>query len=156
MIAIVEGELPTDDIERAAQTALAGTAGAVVRFIGTVRNHSQGHDIAYLEYEAYRPMAERQMQLIAAEVQERWVCSCAMAHRLGRLEIGEASVVVAVAAPHRREAFEACAFAMDRIKQSVPIWKKEVARDGHWWVEDPIAGPAADGSSINGQGARLA
>ena len=139
VITIVEGEIPADEIERAAQDALQGGAGAVVRFTGTVRNLSEGHDIAHLEYEAYRPMAQRQMQLIAQETEKRWGCSCSMAHRLGRLEIGEASVVVVVAAPHRREAFEACASAMDRFKQSVPIWKKEVARDGFWWVEDPLA-----------------
>lgn len=153
MIAIVEGKLPVDEVEQAAQHALGNAAGAVVRFLGTVREHSQGHHIAHLEYEAYRPMAERQMQLIVGEVRQRWNCSCAMAHRLGRLEIGEVSVVVAVAASHRREAFEACAYAMDRIKQSVPIWKKEVATDGFWWVEDPLSGPPATSGAETGRAA---
>ena len=141
MIAVVEGELPVDEIVRAVETAQAGGAGAVVTFLGVVRNRSQGHDIQYLEYSAYKPMAEREMARIAEETQTRWGCACAMAHRVGRLEIGEASIVIAVAAPHRAAAFEACRYAIDQVKETVPVWKKEVATDGYWWVEDPVAGP---------------
>lgn len=141
MIAVVEHELPVDEVVRAVETAQAGGAGAVITFLGVVRNRSQGHAIQYLEYSAYKPMAEREMERIAEEVRARWGCACAMAHRVGRLEIGEASIVIAVAAPHRGAAFEACRYAIDRVKETVPVWKKEVAVDGFWWVEDPVAGP---------------
>lgn len=141
MIAVVEHELPVDEVVRAVEAAQAGAAGVVITFLGVVRNRSQGHDIQYLEYSAYKPMAEREMERIAAEVRSRWDCACAMAHRVGRLEIGEASIVIAVAAPHRGAAFEACHYAIDRVKETVPVWKKEVAVDGFWWVEDPVAGP---------------
>jgi molybdopterin synthase catalytic subunit len=136
---IVEGELPVDEVVRSVEKAGNGGTGAVVTFLGTVRNHSQGHDIQYLEYQCYRPMAEREMRRIANEVYERWGVACSMSHRVGRLYVGEASVVVAVAAPHRKEAFAACHYAVDRLKESVPVWKKEVARGGYWWVEDPLA-----------------
>lgn len=138
MIVILNEELPVDEIVRAAQNEDAGAAGAVVTFLGTVRNNSQGHEIEYLEYEAYSPMALREMERIAQEVRERWGVPCSMGHRLGRLEIGEVSVVIAVASPHRKAAFEACHWAIDRVKETVPIWKKEVATDGYWWVEDPV------------------
>jgi molybdopterin synthase catalytic subunit len=136
---IVEGELPVDAVARSVEDAAMGGAGAVVTFLGTVRNRSQGHEIQYLEYQCYQPMAEREMRRIADEVRERWGAVCTMAHRVGRLYVGEASIVVAVAAPHRKEAFAACRYAVDCVKESVPIWKKEVATDGYWWVEDPLA-----------------
>lgn len=89
----------------------------------------------HLEYEAYRPMADNQLARIAGEIRERWgIGDVAIAHRLGRLEIGDVSLVVAVASAHRKEAFEACAYAIDRIKQIVPIWKKEFFEDGEVWV----------------------
>jgi molybdopterin synthase catalytic subunit len=91
-----------------------------------------------LEYQAYKPMAILEMAKISKEVQSRWGFPCAILHRVGRLEIGEASVVIAVAAPHRGEAFDACRYAIDRVKETVPVWKKEVAADGYWWVEDPL------------------
>ncbi|MDQ3814037.1 MAG: molybdenum cofactor biosynthesis protein MoaE [Armatimonadota bacterium] len=141
MIAIVEGELPINDVVRAVEAAQGGAMGALVTFVGTVRNYSMGHTIEYLEYSAYKPMAEKQMRQIAREVHERWGLPCAMAHRVGRLHVGEASIVVAVAAPHRKEAFAACHYAVERVKESVPIWKKEVATDGSWWVEDPLSLP---------------
>ena len=143
MIQIVETELQVGEVARAAGEELGGGAGAAVTFVGTVRNISQGHSIQYLEYSAYKPMAEAEMRRIADEVRERWGLSCAMAHRVGRLQIGEASIVVAVASPHRKEAFEACQWAVDEVKSRVPIWKKEVASDGFWWVEDPVGGPTS-------------
>ncbi len=136
---IVEGELPVDEVVRSVEKAGNGGAGAVVTFLGTVRNNSQGHEVKYLEYQCYKPMAEREMRRIAHEVHERWGVVCSMSHRVGRLYVGEASVVVAVAAPHRKEAFAACHYAVERLKESVPVWKKEVATDGYWWVEDPVA-----------------
>ena len=109
--------------------------GAVVTFLGTVRDHSEGRDVLYLEYEAYQPMAENMLSQIAQEVRERWdIQDMAIAHRTGRLEIGEISLVVALASPHRREAFEASEYAVERIKHLVPIWKKEVFEGGAAWV----------------------
>jgi molybdopterin synthase catalytic subunit len=110
--------------------------GGVVTFRGIVRDNSRGKRVHYLEYDAYPEMAEREMAVIAAEVERRWQTDhIAMVHRIGRLEIGECSVVVAVACPHRGEAFEACRYAIDTLKRTVPIWKKEVAEDGEEWVE---------------------
>jgi molybdopterin synthase catalytic subunit len=111
------------------------TDGAVVTFDGIVRNNFNGRTVHYLEYEAYAEMAERQMAEIGAEVRRKFpIGEVAIIHRLGRLEIGESSIVIAVAAPHRQAAFEACAYAMDRVKEQVPVWKKEFFADGddHW------------------------
>lgn len=111
--------------------------GGVVSFVGTVRDRARGRVIEHLEYEAYPEMAEREMHKIADRVAERWAGTrLAMAHRVGRLAVGEAAVVIVAAAPHRAEAFEACRFAIDTLKQTVPIWKKEVATDGEYWVDD--------------------
>jgi molybdopterin converting factor subunit 1 len=110
------------------------TAGGVVTFIGKVREHSQGAVIHHLEYEAYEPMALRVMQQIAAGVEaEIPDARVAIHHRLGWLGIGELAVIVAAAAPHRAEAFDACRAAIDRLKRDVPIWKREVAVDGTTW-----------------------
>ena len=110
--------------------------GGVVTFRGIVRDSSRGKRVRYLEYDAYPEMAERELATIAAEVERRWRTDhIALVHRIGRLEIGECSVVVAVACPHRAEAFEACRYAIDTLKMTVPIWKKEVAEDGEEWVE---------------------
>jgi molybdopterin synthase catalytic subunit len=111
------------------------TDGAVVTFDGIVRNNFAGRAVRFLEYEAYAEMAEKKMAEIGKEIRQKFsVGEIAMVHRLGRLEIGESSVVIAVAAPHRHAAFEACAYAMDRVKEAVPIWKKEFFIDGdeHW------------------------
>jgi molybdopterin synthase catalytic subunit len=111
--------------------------GGVATFTGVVRNHSRGQQIDHLEYEAYEPMALREMQAIVEQVRERWPeVRVAVAHRLGRLEIGDAAVMIAAAAPHRAQAFEACRYAIDTLKQTVPIWKKEFAEGGAYWVEE--------------------
>lgn len=109
--------------------------GAVVTFSGNVRNHSRGRRVEYLEYDAYRPMAERQMREIADEAVRRWQCRIAIQHRVGRLEIGEASVMIAAACAHRGDAFDACRFAIDTLKVRVPIWKREVWEGGEAWIE---------------------
>ena len=110
-------------------------SGALVTFVGTVRRTNEGREVDYLEYEAYPGMAEKKMAQIAEEIRQRWgLDRVAIAHRLGRCEIGEASIVISVASPHRREAFEACHYAIDRVKEIVPIWKKEVWRDGAVWI----------------------
>lgn len=106
-------------------------AGAIVVFIGVVREHTEDRQTAALEYEAYEPMAVRKMAEIGQEVAVRWpAVRLAIAHRLGNLEIGEASVVIAASSPHRPEAFAACRHAIERLKEIVPIWKKEIWSDG--------------------------
>ena len=110
--------------------------GAVAVFLGVVRRHSRGKTVLYLEYEAYKEMAEAVLCQIGDEVKERWpIGQVAIHHRVGRLEIGETSLVVVVTSPHRVEAFEACRHAVERVKAIAPIWKKEVWEDGESWVE---------------------
>jgi molybdopterin synthase catalytic subunit len=110
--------------------------GGVVTFQGVVRDNARGKQVRSLEYDAYVEMAEQQMAQIAAEVERRWEASTvAMVHRIGPLEIGECSVAVVVACPHRAEAFEACRYVIDTLKSTVPIWKKEIYADGEEWVE---------------------
>lgn len=122
---------------RRMETAVAHKgAGAICTFTGVVRDHSRGRSITHLEYEAYAEMATAQMRSIAGEIAEKWPeARVAMAHRTGRLEIGEPSVVVSVSSPHRAEAIAACKWGIDRLKESVPIWKKEHAADGTYWIE---------------------
>jgi molybdopterin synthase catalytic subunit len=109
--------------------------GAVVTFVGVVRDHTEGHQVLYLEYEAYPEMAEETLRQIGAEVQQRWksIRQVAIVHRVGRLEIGEVSVVIALSAAHRPEMFDALHYSIDRLKEIVPIWKKEVWSDGCEW-----------------------
>jgi molybdopterin synthase catalytic subunit len=138
MFKITSDEIELGDVIRAVET---GDAGAIVHFLGVVRNNTEGREVSYLEYEAYPPMAEKKMAEIAQEIHEKWgLDRVAMIHRVGRLEIGEVSVAVAVASPHRKEAFEACHYAMNRLKQIVPIWKREVWVDGEeeWVKPDPV------------------
>ena len=124
------------DTRALAARLLRGEDGAVVTFEGVTRNHSGQRATRFLEYEAYEPMALGQMRAIAREVKERWpVDRVGIIHRLGRLEIGETSVAIVVTAAHRKPAFEACHFAIDRLKKTVPIWKKEHFADGTVWVE---------------------
>jgi molybdopterin synthase catalytic subunit len=129
---IVDGPIDELALEDAVRT---DTDGAVLVFRGVARRYSRGREVVHLEYEAYPEMAEAQMRAIGAEIKRRWdIDDMAMVHRIGRLEIGEASVVIAVAAPHRGEAFDACEYAIDTLKATVPIWKKEVFADGEVWV----------------------
>ncbi|MCP5058690.1 MAG: hypothetical protein GY937_18470 [bacterium] len=111
--------------------------GGIVTFVGTVRNASRGKDIRHLEYEAYPEMAEQELDRIAEEAGARWPGTrVAVDHRTGQLEIGDIAVVVVAASPHRGEAFEACRFTIDTLKERVPIWKKEIATDGAYWVDE--------------------
>lgn len=110
--------------------------GAIALFLGTVRNLNAGRRVLFLEYEAYPGMAEREMERIAAEALSRFgVTQVAIVHRVGRLEIGDVSVAVVVAAPHRAAAMDACRFAIDAVKVSVPIWKREHGDGGAVWIE---------------------
>jgi len=127
---------PLDVGEVVARVAGPGMGG-IVTFIGAVRDHARGREIRHLEYESYPAMAEREMEKISAEASERWPGTrVAIAHRAGHLAIGDLAVVVVAAAPHRGEAFSACRYAIDTLKETVPIWKKEVATDGEYWVDD--------------------
>jgi MoaE-MoaD fusion protein len=116
-----------------------GADGAIVTFDGCVRNQSHGRRTLYLDYEAYESMALSKMREIAAEVHAKFpIDRVAVAHRLGRLEIGETSVFIAVSAPHRAAAFDACRYAIDTLKRSVPIWKKEYFEDGAVWADGEL------------------
>jgi molybdopterin converting factor subunit 1 len=138
------------DPQRLANLVRRDESGALALFCGVVRNHSQGRRVLYLEYDAYPSMAVKKMRQVAEDVRARWdITDMAINHRIGRLEVGETSLLVAVSAPHRREAFEACHYAVDRIKEIVPVWKKEVWEGGESWVEGhPVAAePGEPGSS---------
>ncbi len=113
----------------------ADEAGAVNAFVGTVRQHTNQRRVLRLEFEAYETMALREMKKLVEEVKQRWpVAQMAIQHRLGTLNVGEVAVVIAVATAHRQAAFEACRYAIDTLKQTVPIWKREVFADGAVWV----------------------
>ena len=110
-------------------------AGGTTVFIGTVRNRTRERRVVRLEFEAYEPMAVSEIRKIARQVQARWPArKVSIHHRVGTLEIGEIAVIIAVSTPHRRESFEACQYAIDTLKQTVPIWKKEIFEDGEVWV----------------------
>lgn len=140
--------LTDEPIDHAALTERVRSplAGAVCTFLGTTRELTDGRRTAHLDYECYPRMAETTLTDLEAEARRRWpLVEVAIAHRLGRLELGEISVVVAVSAPHRKQAFDACQWLMDTIKQVVPIWKRETWSDGSQeWVHpglDAGAGP---------------
>jgi len=142
-------------------------AGAVVLFIGTTRDHNEGRSVERLEYEAYHGMAEREIEKIAAEARERWkIAHLAVVHRTGVVPIGSASVAIAASAAHRADAFAAARFAIDRLKEVVPIWKKEFFEGGAVWIGDQACrvgrweeapdargGDAADDAAAGGEAA---
>lgn len=132
MIRIVETQI---DVAEVCAAAASPSAGAMVTFLGTTRDHNDGRRVIRLEYEAYPEMAIAELSRIAATARERWpVERVAIVHRIGLVPIGEASVVIAVSAAHRRAAFEACHFVIDRLKEVVPIWKKEIFAGGEVWI----------------------
>ncbi|MBI3006270.1 MAG: molybdenum cofactor biosynthesis protein MoaE [Ignavibacteriales bacterium] len=119
------------DVENVIRSVVSPEAGAVNVFIGTTRNHSSGRTVTSLEYEAYEPMATRMLDMIIREAWNQWdVKNISVVHRIGRVGIGEASVVIAVSSSHRDEAFRASRFLIDRLKDGVPIWKREFFDDG--------------------------
>lgn len=131
-------QLTREPLDRNALVATIShpSVGGIVIFEGVVRDNARGKQVRYLEYDVYEEMAQQQIATIIAEARQRWpIERVAIAHRFGRLEIGEASVIIAVATPHRGEAFEACRYLIDTLKSTVPIWKKEVATNGEEWVE---------------------
>ena len=123
--------LSLDEVVRAVS---AHEQGGVVTFTGVVRSQSHGKRIVRLEYEAYRTMAERKLEEIGVACAQEFGARVAIVHRVGKLAVGELAVVIAASAPHRAAAFDACRAAIDRLKESVPIWKKEIAEDGEEWI----------------------
>ncbi len=119
------------------QRLVTGATGAVVTFDGVVRDNTKGRSVLTLQYEAYEPMAVKEMQRVGEEIRAQWpdVERIGIVHRFGELKISESSIVIVVSSPHRRVAFEACRYVIDRVKQTVPIWKKEIFEDGEAWVE---------------------
>ncbi|HZQ10874.1 MAG TPA: molybdenum cofactor biosynthesis protein MoaE, partial [Anaerolineae bacterium] len=116
-------------------------AGGITVFLGVVRDNARDRDVKFLEYEAYPELAEQVLVQIGDEAKQRWTdVRLAIAHRTGRLQIGEASVIIAASAPHRAEAFAACRYAIERLKVILPVWKKEFASDTEYWVEGPTPG----------------
>ena len=132
MINITHSKIDTGQV---LQHASSLEGGAICVFIGTVRNKTANKRVVRLEYEGYEPMAVKELEKILAEAKRRWpVIRLAISHRLGTLHLGDEAVVVAVSTPHRKESFEACQFVIDTLKQTVPIWKKEVFEGGEEWV----------------------
>jgi molybdopterin synthase catalytic subunit len=130
MFALREGPLDSEEVRH----AVADLAfGAVVVFVGVTRDHFEGRRVTHLSYDAYPEMAVPVMEQIGTEIRDRWGCGVAMVHRVGEVPVGEASVVIAVSAPHRAECYEASRYAIDELKKRVPIWKKENYEDGSAW-----------------------
>lgn len=132
-------DIQLTEIPLSAQTCIdiasSEGAGAIDLFIGTVRDHTQKRRVVRLEYEAYTPMAIAEMRKIAEQACAQWqIQGIAIHHRIGTLQIGDAAVIIAVSTPHRAAAFEACKWMIDTLKQTVPIWKKEIFEDGEVWV----------------------
>lgn len=122
-------------LEAAVAEVASNDAGGIATFVGTVREQSRGRDVDHLEYEAYEEMAEPMLRALADELTAKHrLCAMAVHHRVGRVEIGEPSVVIAVSAPHRAAALEACREAIDTLKETIPLWKKEVYADGEEWI----------------------
>jgi len=145
LLAIGAAPLMLDDLIAAVAArpdGASGSDGAVAAFLGVVRNHNVGRSVRYLEYEAYEPLARKVFERIAAEVEARWPgVRLVLHHRIGRLEIGEASVAIAAASPHRSDAFSACRYVIERVKQIAPIWKREFFEGGDVWIEGATADP---------------
>jgi molybdopterin synthase catalytic subunit len=119
-------------------TVKSNADGAIAIFVGTVRDNAEGKRVLYLEYEVYPEMAENKLNEICAEIHNRWkINDIGIVHRIGRLEVGEVAVAIAVGSAHRLEAFQSCQYAIDRIKEIVPIWKKEFYEDSSSWIGHP-------------------
>ena len=135
----------TLDATRIAPLVVSPTCGALTTFVGLVRDHNAGRRVLWLDYEAYAPLAVSTFARIGAESAARWpAVQLAIHHRIGRIEIGEASVVIAAASAHRDEAFRACRYAIERVKQIAPVWKHEHFEGGDVWVEGATADPDDD------------
>jgi molybdopterin synthase catalytic subunit len=135
------------DASGIAATVASSACGAVATFVGLVRDHNHGRRVLWLEYEAYGPLARSTFERIGAETASHWPSvDLAIHHRVGRIEIGEASVIIAAASAHRAEAFAACRYAIERVKQIAPVWKHEHFEGGEAWIEGATADPEDDGA----------
>jgi molybdopterin synthase catalytic subunit len=144
LVAITDKPLELEALTRALESGVTGD-GAVTSFAGLVRDHNQGRRVSFLEYEAYEPLAVRALNRIVDEAREAWPgARLAVHHRVGRLELGEASIIIVSASPHRAEAFAACRYTIERVKQIVPIWKHEHFEGGDVWLEGATADPSDD------------
>lgn len=133
------------DVSGAIAAVRDGRCGAITTFIGTVRDENSGRKVLWLDYEAYAPLALKSFETIASEVEARWPATrLSIHHRTGRVEIGEASVVIAAASPHRADAFAVARYAIERIKQITPVWKHEHFEGGEVWIEGSTADPTDD------------
>ena len=130
------------DLERLVERVVSPDRGGVATFTGVVRNHHDGRSVLRLEYSAYDAMGEAECGRIVAEAERRWQVRVALEHRTGRLEVGDAAVMIAVAGAHRKEAFDACRHVIEEVKRRVPIWKREHFEDGTASWVDPTAHPA--------------
>jgi molybdopterin synthase catalytic subunit len=133
------------ELESLVKQVQSPSRGGVSCFIGPVRNHQNGREVARLEYSAYGPMAEAECARIVAEAEARWSCGIALQHRIGTLEVGDVAVAIVAAASHREEAFAACRFVIEEVKRWVPVWKREFYADGAVEWVDPTRGSAAVG-----------
>ena len=156
LLAIGSQPLVLQHLAAAVETgADAGRDGAVVTFLGLVRNHNLGRSVRYLEYDAYEPLAIKAFERIASEIHDRWPSAVlALHHRTGRLAIGETSVAIATRSPHRGDAYAACRYAIERVKQIAPIWKREFFDGGDVWIEGATADP--DDARARAEAERLA
>jgi molybdopterin synthase catalytic subunit len=145
LLAIGPAVLALEPLVSAVAEESDGRDGAVVTFFGLVRNHNQGRRVQYLEYEAYAPLALKTFARIADETQGRWPgARVALHHRTGRLDVGEASVAIVAASPHRGDAYAACRYVIERVKQIAPVWKREYFDGGDVWIEGATADPDDD------------
>jgi molybdopterin synthase catalytic subunit len=142
LLAIGPAPLALEALVSAVAAESDGVDGAIVTFLGLVRNHNQGRRVLYLEYEAYEPLALKAFARISGEAHETWKgVRLALHHRTGRLEIGEASVAIVAASPHRGDAYAACRYVIERVKQIAPVWKREYFDGGDVWIEGATADP---------------
>ncbi|MBI3047123.1 MAG: molybdenum cofactor biosynthesis protein MoaE [Acidobacteria bacterium] len=147
-VAVTADPLDLDALTRDMTAGAAGD-GAVATFTGLVRDHNQGRKVRFLEYEAYEPLAVRALRRIVDEVGATWPdVRLGLRHRIGRLEIGEASIIIVAVSPHRADAFAACRYAIERVKQIVPIWKREHFEGGEVWLEGATADPDDEASRL--------
>ena len=145
--AVISRALSLESLTAAVLAAAGGPPGAVTSFLGLVRAHNLGRTVSFLEYEAYEPLALRAFARITEEVAGLWpAATIGVHHRTGRLEIGEASIAIVAASPHRAEAFAACRYVIERVKQIVPIWKHEHFEGGDTWIEGATADPDDEGA----------
>jgi molybdopterin synthase catalytic subunit len=155
LFAIGPAPLALEPLVSAVTSQSDGVDGAITTFLGLVRNHNQGRRVQHLEYEAYEPLALKAFARIDDEVRRRWPgMRMALHHRTGRLEIGEASVAIVTASPHRGDAFAACRYVIERVKQIVPVWKREYFDGGDVWIEGATADP--DDSQARAEAERIA